>query len=134
MFVLKVSASLEVGASHKYLGRILSRVSTGFTIRIQESLFRSLAGVLGLSQCRVVPTPGVKSEAKVADEDPLEGTEPSTFRSAAGKQLFISHERAYVQYAMKEMWEACGRLPRAIWCEQSAQHATWSLRKITRSS
>jgi hypothetical protein len=59
-----------------------------------------LMGLQGL--ITAVPTPGVKTDARVEGEEALNETEAKLYRTVCGKLMFVALERFDVQYSAAE--------------------------------
>ena len=102
-FLLKVTDYMSEGQTEKYLGRFITRIATGFSIKCNPALIASMAELLGLSGLTTaVPTPGVKTDARVEGEEALDETGAKLYRTVCGKLMFVALERVDVQYAAKE--------------------------------
>ena len=102
-FLLKVTDYMSEGQTEKYLGRFITRIATGFSIKCNPALIASMAELLGLSGLTTaVPTPGVKTDARVEGEEALDEAGAKLYRTVCGKLMFVALERVDVQYAAKE--------------------------------
>jgi hypothetical protein len=102
-FLLKVTDYMSEGQTEKYLGRFITRIATGFSIKCNPALIASMAELLGLSGLTTaVPTPGVKTDARVEGEEASDEAGAKLHRTVCGKLMFVALEHVDVQYAAKE--------------------------------
>ena len=114
-FLLKITGELRTGQSQLHLGRVITRTMLGFTIKVARRTFESLLKHMGLSSCRPVATPGIKSEQRVKKEEPVEDSARAVhIRTGIGKLLFVSGERPDIQFSTKEVSRACLPQPREM--------------------
>ena len=71
---------------------------------------------LGLEECRATGTPGAKEKlVEEGDDEGLEGSEASRYRSVAARINYLSSDRPELQYATKEACRSMAKPTRGSW-------------------
>ena len=77
-FLLKVTDYMSEGQTEKYLGRFITRIATGFSIKCNPALIASMAELLGLSGLTTaVPTPVSRLTPELKEKKPWTRPGPS---------------------------------------------------------
>ncbi|CAK0858494.1 unnamed protein product [Prorocentrum cordatum] len=104
-FLLKITPEMTTGSSQLHLDRVIKMLDNGrgYTSQIAAKTIESLLELQGVGSGKAVATPGVKIDAKQADEQQLNNDQAKRFRTGTGKMLLIASERYDLQFATKEV-------------------------------
>jgi hypothetical protein len=92
----------RLGDETSILGRTLIRTEKGYLLRSDTKLLESVVRELGLDNVKPATTPGIK-EGTDPPSKPLSPEEHSRYRTLVGRLLYLSLDRADVQFAVKEL-------------------------------
>ena len=89
-------------------GRVLNRIvrwtDDGLEYEADPRQAEKLLQELGLEDCRVVSTPGVKQTVEqIAGDEPIPEPKASHFRALATRSNYLSADRPGCQFAAKEI-------------------------------
>jgi len=101
-FAMKTTGLLtKEGDKTSILGRTLERTAKGYLLHSDSKLVASVIKDLGLEQAKPAATPGIKDEPEQAE--PLGPEAHRRYRTLVGRLLYMSLDRADIQYAVKEL-------------------------------
>jgi len=105
-FILKTSEPLlQDGQSLKMLGRVITRLSSGFSVAGDFGVVRPSIVSLGLEGSKPVSTPAVR-EVVDADATLLSPTEHREFRRHVGRLNYYAGDRCDLKFAVKRLSQA----------------------------
>jgi hypothetical protein len=101
-FAMKTTGLLtKEGEETSVLGRTLERTAKGYILHSDSKLVTSVIKDLGIEQAKPAATPGIKDEPEQAE--PLGPEAHRRYRTLVGRLLYMSLDRADIQYAVKEL-------------------------------
>lgn len=87
----------------EFLGRRIAWESEGLKYYSDPKHIDVMLSEWGMSECRTVVSPGVKSEKSESEERELSGSQLRRYRASAARLNYISMDRADVAFASKEI-------------------------------
>ena len=85
------------------------KTERGFLVKPLEKLSHSLLASGCPGSCAPAHTPGVRSEMRVLEEEPLLGpAEHNPYRTIVGELMFLARERPDIQFFVKECARGVG--------------------------
>ena len=87
--LLLKKTSPQLGSETKFLGRLLVKTERGFQVKPLQKFFDSLLSSAGLGSCAPVHTPGVRSEMRALEEEPLLGPAEHTQHRTIVEKLML---------------------------------------------
>jgi hypothetical protein len=102
-FWLKVGEIEKPGSEMKYLNRVKIRSEDSMVTIPDAKLIEDIIRLLGLETGRTSPIPGKKLSKDEADLVLLEGLDIKLYQQCVGKAIYLSMDRADIQYPTKEL-------------------------------